>query len=101
MFGAGFGENFAGGAGDKALAPEFDAVAADEFFVADAIGDGDVAAVGDGVAALDGFPGGVLALAVFAFSRRDASRWRWDRKGFPRLAWRSGARLRDTIGPSR
>jgi hypothetical protein len=66
VFRASFGEDFAGGAGDEALAPEFDAVAG-EFFVADAVGNGDVAAVGDGVAALDGFPGTVLALAVFFF----------------------------------
>ena len=64
---AGFGEDLAGGAGDEALAPEFEAVAADGFFQADAVGDGDVAAVGDGVAALDEFPGAVLVDAVFGF----------------------------------
>jgi hypothetical protein len=63
----GFGEDFAGGAGHETLAPEFNAFAR-EFFVADAIGHGDVAAVGDGVAALDGFPRVVLAFAVFFFS---------------------------------
>jgi len=66
---AGFGEDFTGGAGDEALTPEFDAVA-DDFFVADAIGNSDVAAVGNGVAALDGFPGGMLSLAMFFFFRR-------------------------------
>lgn len=40
------------GVGDKALAPEFEAVAADGRLVADTIDRGDVAAVGHGVAAL-------------------------------------------------
>ena len=64
---SGLGEDFAGGAGDEALPPEFQAVAAHagEDFVADAVDGGDVAAVGDGVGALDGFPRSVLALAVF------------------------------------
>src|SRR5205814_1382519 len=50
--GAGFGEDFARGARDKALSPELDAVAARGAFETDAIGDGDIAAVGNGVAAL-------------------------------------------------
>ncbi len=88
LFDAGLGEKLAGGAGDEALAPELDAVAASGFFQADAIGDGDEAAVGDGVAALDEFPGAVLVGAVFGLFPADASRWRWGRRGFPRPAWR-------------
>ena len=68
--------------------------------VADAVGHGDIAAVGDGVAALDGFPGRMLVLPKFLFSP-DASRWPWDRRGFPRLAAPSAARPRDTTGPNR
>ena len=66
FFDAGFGEDFAGGAGDEALAPELDAVAG-EFFVADTIGDGNVAAVGDRVAALNDFPGVVLFFVLGFF----------------------------------
>src|SRR5262249_16235491 len=66
IFGAGFGQDFAGGAGNKALAPELDAIARD-FFVTDAIGDSDVTTVGDGVAALDGFPRAVLFLVLGFF----------------------------------
>ena len=80
----GLGEDFAGGSGHETLAPELDAVTrrrsrlrftstrrvalarqADNFFMADAIGYRDVAAVGDGMAALDGLPGVVLAFAEF------------------------------------
>src|ERR1700722_11851628 len=70
LFDAGPAKNLAGGAGNKALPPEFEAVAADGFFQANAVGDGDVAAVGDGVAALDEFPGGMLVLAVFGLLLR-------------------------------
>src|SRR5437868_11506115 len=44
----------------------FDAIAADagDLFEADAIGHGDETAVGDGVRALDGFPGAMLIGAV-------------------------------------
>ena len=64
---AGLGNDFAGGAGHKTLTPEFQAVAAHAFddFVADAVHGGDVAAVRDGVTALDGFPRAVLFDAVF------------------------------------
>ena len=72
---AGFGEQFAGSPGHEALAPKFDAVAGQRF-KPDTVGDGDVAAVGDGMAALDGLPGGMLALRQGVLSRRDASRWR-------------------------
>src|ERR1035437_3571487 len=61
---AGFGKNFAGSSGHKTLTPEFNAFAR-EFFMPDAIGNGDVTAVGDGMAALDGFPRVVLVRAVF------------------------------------
>jgi len=53
-----FREDFAGGSSHKALSPKFQAITAHagNFFQADAIGNGDEAAVGDGVAALDDFP---------------------------------------------
>ena len=63
IFGAGLGEEFSRSTGDEALAPELDAVAG-QFLLTDAIGDRDVAAVGDGVAALNGFPRGVLLLVL-------------------------------------
>src|SRR5690349_18125815 len=64
---AGFSEDSARGIGDEALAPEFDAVAADGLFKTDAIGHRDEAAVRDGMTALDHFPGAVLVFAVFGF----------------------------------
>ena len=66
FFRTSFGEDFAGGSGDEALAPEFDTIASKPF-VTDSIGHGDVAAIGDGVGALDRFPGGVLAFALSIF----------------------------------
>jgi len=80
FFGAGFGEDFAGGAGDEALAPELDAVAG-EFFVADAVRDSDVATVGNGVAALDGLPGRVLFLVLGFFTGMPADGG-WIEKNF-------------------
>src|SRR5436853_772257 len=67
---AGFGEDFAGGARDEALSPEFNAIAIHRFFQTDAIGYRDITAVGDGVRALDRFPLAVLYLAVFFFLTR-------------------------------
>ena len=95
------GKNLAGSSGDEALAPEFDAVAARRLFQADAIDGRDVTAVGDGVAALDGFPGGMLVDAVLGLFRRMPADGRRDKKEFRPLAGRSGGRLRDTIGPSK
>ena len=66
---AGLGENFTGRAGDKTLPPKFNALAR-EFFMADAIDSGDVTAIGNGMAALDGFPRVVLVHAVFLFFSR-------------------------------
>ena len=64
-----FGENAAEGIGDEGVSPEFEAgVAFFRFaFVADAIDDGDVNAVGDGVGALDGAPGVELRRAELRF----------------------------------
>src|SRR5260370_7571190 len=62
--GAGSGEDFSGSAGDEALSPEFQPLAAGRFFPANAIGRGHVAAVGHGVAALDEFPAAVLVRPV-------------------------------------
>src|SRR5205807_8270448 len=66
---AGLGEDFAGSAGDKALAPELDAVAG-KFLVTDAIGHGDVATIGDGVRALNRLPCSMLLPAMFGFLAR-------------------------------
>src|ERR1039458_8848063 len=66
---AGLGKNFARGAGDKALAPELDTVAG-QLFMAHTVRHSDVAAVGNGVGALDRFPGGMLPLAQFRFLAR-------------------------------
>src|SRR5262249_28770956 len=66
--------------GDKALAPKLDSLtrmAIGRGFVADAVGDGDVHAVGDGVRALNRFPGGMLPFAVFSFFRRLPADGRW------------------------
>src|SRR5213592_4381646 len=60
----GFGEDLTGSPGDKTLAPELDAVAARWTFEADAVGHGDIAAVGDRMAALDEFPCVMLPGAV-------------------------------------
>src|SRR5438128_1357033 len=67
---AGFGQDFARGAGHEALAPEFDPLAAGGPFEADAIGDGDIAAVGHRVAALNQFPGVVLVRTLLFFLPR-------------------------------
>ena len=93
---------------DEALAPELDAVlahrlavGAEDLLQADAVRGADVAAVGDGVAALDQFPRLVLGLAVLCLLATGASRWRWGRRGSRRPGARSGGRLRGTTGPSR
>src|SRR5262245_43692388 len=64
LVGAGAGENLAERAGNEALAPELQAVSACGAFVADTIGRGDIAAVGDRVTALNQFPCALLARAV-------------------------------------
>ena len=66
---AGPGKDFAGRSGHKTLSPEFNA-SASEFFMADAIDNGDVTAIGDSMAALNGFPGVVLVHAIFLFFAR-------------------------------
>src|ERR1051325_4300809 len=67
MIHAGLREDLATGAGDETLPPEFDALASIRGFVADAVRDGDEAAVGHRVRALDGLPRAVLVHAVFLF----------------------------------
>src|SRR5262245_49371324 len=64
-----FGEDLAGSAGDETLAPELDAGTAHAFenLVSDTIGHRHEAAVGDRMAALDGFPCPMLSRAVFGF----------------------------------
>jgi len=67
---AGLGDDFAARVTDETLSPELDAVAAGWCLVADSVGHGDVAAVGDGMRALNGLPGAVLAFAEGFFFRR-------------------------------
>ena len=64
---AGFGKDLPGGAGNEALTPKFQAVTADWLFEADAIGDGDIAAVRHRVAALNQFPRAVLVGSILGF----------------------------------
>src|SRR5258708_28162334 len=71
FFDAGLGEDFAGSAGDETLAPELDAVTR-KLFVTNAIGDSHVATIGDGVAALDDLPGGMLPRVLCFFARMPA-----------------------------
>jgi hypothetical protein len=56
LFDAGLRNDLPGGVGNEALAPELDAVATDRCLETNAVGDRDVAAVRDGVRALDGLP---------------------------------------------
>ena len=56
FFDAGLGDDLAAGVGDEALAPELDSVAAYRRFETDAIRHRDIAAVRNGMCALDGFP---------------------------------------------
>src|ERR1043166_2812472 len=65
--GAPFRDDLAARRDDEALAPELDAVAAGRRFMTDAIDRRDVTAVRDRVAALHGFPGGILGRAVLFF----------------------------------
>jgi hypothetical protein len=52
----GFFDDLASRVADKTPSPEFDAVAPVGRFMADPVRSGDVAAIGDGVATLDGLP---------------------------------------------
>ena len=65
VFDGGFGDEFTVGIGDEGLAPELGAVVG-----AGAVDGGEVATVGDGVAALHGFPGAVLGGSEAGFFRR-------------------------------
>lgn len=56
-------KDFPGHTGYKALTPELDSVATNRFLETDAVDRCDVATVGDGVSALDGFPRRVLGCA--------------------------------------
>ncbi len=64
-----FSDDLAEGIGDEGAAPEFEArIAVGRFaFEADTADDGDVHAVGDGMRALDSFPGVELCRAEFRF----------------------------------
>ena len=64
---AALGDEFAARIAGKALAPEFQSRAAARGFMADAVNGGHITAVGDGVAALNGLPGGVLGFAFSGF----------------------------------
>ena len=60
-------KDLTGGIGYKTLAPEFDPIAAIRRLMADAVRRNNVAPIRDGVSTLNGFPGGMMALAVFRF----------------------------------
>lgn len=62
-----FGEDPAKRVGEERVAPEFEACISGPFFEADAVDRGDVDAVGDGMAALDGLPCVELGGAVLFF----------------------------------
>ena len=98
FFGAGFGKDFAGRAGYKTLAPELDTVAGD-FFVADAVRYRHVAAIGHGVAALDGFPGVVLFLMLGFFGGMPADGG-WVEKDFCALHCRQTRRFGIPLVPT-
>src|SRR5262245_37562623 len=61
---AGPAQDLAACSGYKALSPEFNPIAIVRPFQTNAVGDRDVAAVGDGMRALDDFPGAMLVGAV-------------------------------------
>src|SRR5689334_10111289 len=60
-----FGNDLSVWSTNETLSPEFDPIAAGRRFMADSIGCGNVAAIGDRVTALDCFPGIVLGSAEF------------------------------------
>ena len=63
-------DDFAVRPANKALSPKFNAIAAGRRFMADAVGDCDIATIGDRVTALDGFPCGMLRRAELLLFRR-------------------------------
>ena len=70
-----FREDLTRGVADETLSPEFDAVAAHRRLVPHPVDGCDITAVGNGVAPLNRLPAGVLAVPMFVFLTRDASRW--------------------------
>ena len=94
------GQDLAARGDDDALAPGFDPVTAGGRFVADAVYCGDKAAVRDGVAALDRFPGRMLGVTVFRFlGGMPADRGRINKISAPRRVVRrpaSGASAQDS-----
>jgi len=68
--------------------------------MADAIGHRDVTAVGDGVPALNDFPGAMLIDAVSRFFPRDASRWPLGKTNLRALQRRQSGRFRVPLVPA-
>ena len=64
---AALGDDFAARIAGKALSPKFQSLAAGRRFMPHAVNCGNITAVGNGVAALDGLPGSVLGLAFDDF----------------------------------
>src|SRR5205085_9178035 len=59
------GDDFPIWSAKKALPPEFNSIAASRRFMADSVGNCYITSIGDGVTALNCFPGGVLCLTKF------------------------------------
>ena len=64
---AGFGKNLTGGTRHEALAPELQTLSSNRLLQPNTVGDRDITAVGDSMAALDQVPGAVLVGAVLLF----------------------------------
>src|SRR6185503_19946742 len=69
-FGAGFVDDLPGRVGDKALAPELNAIAVQGPLKSHAVRHGDIATIRHAMAALDQFPRTMLAFSVFGFFLR-------------------------------
>ena len=67
LINAALGDDFAARLAGKALSPKFQPLTAVRRFMAHAVNCGNITAVGNGVAALDGLPGSVLGLAFGDF----------------------------------
>src|SRR5207244_1085531 len=95
-----FGKNLAVRARDKTLSPEFNPLATDWLLVTDAIGDGDIAAVGNSMATLDRFPGRMLRVAEFLFLARVPTDCRRIKNNFCAVECRKPGRFRIPLVPA-
>src|SRR3954464_2795149 len=94
------GNDFAVRPANKALAPEFNPIAAGRRFVADAIGGCDVTAVRHRVTALDQLPRRMLRFTEFFFFFRMPADRRWVEKDFRAAQRRQACRLRIPLVPA-